>query len=279
MRKLLALVLILGLALGLAGCTTMRFAGQASVRGNRDVTVQTTYIDLGVDGDYAQSFRLEISGFSVQNATPRLMIDEQRAEELGTAVVVAIDDNLQEHINVSYMGNGVIRIRSDDRMRLFPSQLQITTGLPIDDLRIGGAWDVTVHCNRVENFRAQLSGSARGNFRLGEIDRLDLSGSGSARMNVQATANVASVTISGSGRVNLNGAAETADFRISGSGRVEAFDFPVDSAVANISGSGRVDITVAEELDARISGSGRVTYDGNPRISQHTSGSGRITSR
>jgi len=179
---------------------------------------------------------------------------------------------------VDVRGN-VISIRSDDRTRLFPSQLRIYTGLPIEDLRLGGAWRVDVRCTRVEDFTARLSGSARGDFRLGEVDRLDLTGSGSARMTVSAITQDTHVTLSGSGRVTLTGEAETAEFRISGSGRAEAFDFPVQSARVNISGSGRADVYVEEELDARVSGSGRVVFDGNPRISQHTSGSSRISTR
>lgn len=269
--KIIALILVLGSMLALGGCTTMRFAGHTTVRGSRNVSTQ----QVAVDGE--GSFRLEISGFSLQHASPLLTIDE-RLEEYANTIVISVDDNLHEHINVEVRGN-TIHIRADDRTRLFPSELRINTGLPIEELRIGGVWFLDMHCTRVENFSARLSGSARGDVRLGEVDRLELTGSGSSRMTVHAVAQDANVTISGSGRVTLTGEAETAEFRMSGSGRADAFAFATQSARVNVSGSGRAEVNVQEELDARVSGSGRVIYDGNPRMNQQISGSGRINAR
>jgi len=257
--------------LALSGCYSMSFGGHTTLRGNRAITSQT----VAVDGE--GSFALEIEGFSMQNFTPTLTVDERLGEYEGV-IVIRADDNLHEYITVDVRDNRIV-IRSQNRVRMIPSELHITTALPIDNLRLSGAWRAYVTCTRVENFTANCSGSTRGEFMLGELDRLDLNGSGSARFAVHATANDVRVNISGSGRVTLNGAAESADLRISGSGNVEAFDFPVQTARVNISGSGRVDIAVEQELDVDVSGSGRVTYDGDPHVRSRISGSGRITAR
>ncbi|MCL2194853.1 MAG: DUF2807 domain-containing protein [Oscillospiraceae bacterium] len=279
MKKILGLVLVAGLVLALGGCATMRFAGHTTVRGNREVTTQATYIDVAVGGAEGP-FSLEFRGFSIQNFTPVLIIDERLADELGAAVVVETDENLLEHIHVFYTGRGMISIRSDDNTRLFPSQLRISIGLPIDELRAGGAWQVTVNCTRVEDFRANLSGAARGEFQLGEVNRLELTGSGSSRLTVRADAEDARITLSGSARANLNGSTERMDLRVSGSGSMNAFGFAAQRVEVNVSGSGSADVYAAEEIDARASGSGRVTYAGDPTtMRQSTSGSARIRAR
>jgi len=272
MKKILGLVLVIGLAaVLLGGCNSLRIGGNVlAVRGDGNVIEHSTSVNI--DGGVS----LQVTGFSLVNPvqTPQLVIDET----LGNDIVITADENILEHIDVRITGS-TVRIESSGNTRLTPTQLTIETGLQVTNLRLSGAWRAYVTCTRVEDFTANFSGSTRGDFTLGEVNRLDLSGSGSARFTVYATANDARVNISGSGRATLTGAAETVDLRISGSGRVEAFDFLTQTARVNISGSGRVDIAVEEELDARVSGSGRVTYDGNPRISQSVSGSGRVNQR
>ncbi len=84
--------------------------------------------------------------------------------------------------------------------------------------------------------------------------------------------------VNGSGKFSIRGEARKQTIKISGSGNYEARNLISDVALVKISGSGKTELNVREELDVRISGSGNVLYRGNPKISQQISGSGKIRS-
>jgi hypothetical protein len=65
--------------------------------------------------------------------------------------------------------------------------------------------------------------------------------------------------------------------KISGSGDVKAFGFDAKKADITISGSGNVEVNVAESLEVVISGSGNILYKGSPAvINSQISGSGKL---
>ena len=108
-------------------------------------------------------------------------------------------------------------------------------------------------------------------------DDLDLSVSGSGKMEIETTSRDVEMSVSGSGKIIVAGSAKRAYSTISGSGRIKAEDLKADSYKVRISGSGSCEIYAVDEIDARISGSGSVYYRGNPpRVNSSTSGSGRI---
>jgi len=63
---------------------------------------------------------------------------------------------------------------------------------------------------------------------------------------------------------------------VNGSGDVFALNCPVKTAIVTVSGSGNIQLTASESLQATISGSGDVSYKGNPQITKSISGSGRL---
>jgi hypothetical protein len=105
---------------------------------------------------------------------------------------------------------------------------------------------------------------------------IDLSISGSGRMDLALDGRSVDSYISGSGNMYLEGIIDDFDHNTSGSGDVKAFDLETRKADINISGSGDVEITVTEYLDVKISGSGDVFYRGNPEVDAKISGSGRV---
>jgi len=144
-----------------------------------------------------------------------------------------------------------------------------------------GSWNsskVTVYVTMktVEALSVSGSGSIVGKNAIKSDDMdLDVSGSGSIEMDLNA-ANV-DISISGSGEVTLNGSGQRADVDISGSGEVKGEGFSVDVFEADISGSGTCYITANTEIDADISGSGSIYYKGNPdRVNSRSSGSGKV---
>jgi len=310
-RKIIACLLALGPAmLALGGC-----APGLAMRGNGNI-VERAFLLFPDDTD--ERFHLEIAGLNLQgiNLRTTIVIDEN----LERQVFITTDENIAEQISFQHSddpGGNTIAIRSNRARRLSPTELTITTGLPITSLTVGGSWHIEHNCSRVTDFTARVSGSARGAFNFDELEQLDMTISGSGRVSVQGEANAANLRISGSGRIEafglaaqtadlnisgsgrtelyvaeqlnatlsgsgraaVRGTADAANLRITGSGRVEAFELEAQTAEVTIGGSGRAELNVVEELNARVSGSGRVIYDGNPRISQQTSGSGRITAR
>ena len=99
---------------------------------------------------------------------------------------------------------------------------------------------------------------------------------GSGEIRARVAAEEVTSRISGSGSVRLAGTASVQDVSISGSGNHEAFDLRTNATSVTISGSGKAEVTVADELNVEISGSGRVYYRGNPTINSNISGSGRL---
>jgi len=138
--------------------------------------------------------------------------------------------------------------------------------------------DLTVHvtCPKLNGVSVSGSGKlyAKGKF---TTDELDLSVSGSGRMELDADASDTYASVSGSGRIYLKGSTGNIKVSVSGSGRINGEDFKARECKASISGSGSCEIYVEESLDVRISGSGSVYYGGNPdHVDSHTSGSGRV---
>ena len=107
-------------------------------------------------------------------------------------------------------------------------------------------------------------------------DDLDMSVSGSGDIKADLEMDNLEYSIAGSGNIRLTGNCTSQDIRISGSGRINSFGLLSEKTDISISGSGRCEVTVADELDVRISGSGSVFYRGNPSINSSISGSGRV---
>lgn len=120
------------------------------------------------------------------------------------------------------------------------------------------------------------AGSIQSQGSLVSASDLDLVVSGAGNITLSTEAQAVTSTISGAGDINLIGQATAHKATISGSGDLASFDFPVDTADITISGTGRADVTVSQDLTVEISGAGSVFYKGNPTINQTISGTGKV---
>jgi len=111
-----------------------------------------------------------------------------------------------------------------------------------------------------------------------QVNDLKLSSSGSGSINLTLiNANNIQSKVSGSGEITLNGIANKHELDISGSGKLKAYSLTTKISDINISGSGKAELTVTEQLIAKISGSGDVYYKGSPgTVNTSISGSGSI---
>lgn len=146
---------------------------------------------------------------------------------------------------------GVI-LRRHNQVRIYITNPELT------GIDISGSSYVEGRTNwKVNDFKADISGSGKLDITLLEADDVDSE-------------------ISGSGNMYLKGNSRTHSIEISGSGNVRAFDLATKEANAKISGSGNCELTVQNKLEARITGSGKVRYKGNPTISTKITGSGKV---
>lgn len=136
--------------------------------------------------------------------------------------------------------------------------------------------EVYITMANIEGLSVSSSGKIYGEnkFKTGNVD---LSVSGSGKIEASLDAEDMDLSISGSGKIELDGTASNIEASISGSGNVDAEDLRARAFKVHISGSGSCKIYAEESIDARVSGSGSVYYKGDPKnVNSSTSGSGRI---
>lgn len=111
-----------------------------------------------------------------------------------------------------------------------------------------------------------------------ELVSLRCSGSSDAFIRGPFNSDVLNVNVSGSGNVLIEGAAVNRfTLSVSGDGDLKAFSMVAVRADIDISGSGKTEITVTDELKVDISGSAVVYYKGSPSsVESSISGSGKL---
>ncbi len=112
------------------------------------------------------------------------------------------------------------------------------------------------------------------------ISKLSIDVNGSGKVNMQTSGDDVKIKISGSGSVTLNGAATNVDITMQGSGIFRGYGLQSINTRANIIGSGDIETTTMNILDATIHGSGDIFYKGNPEtVKQVIEGSGSLKKR
>lgn len=172
------------------------------------------------------------------------------------------ESNLMEYIETEVSGDH-LKISVKKGVNLQPSRnYPIKLVVPFEDL---------------EALTLTGSGHIKNSDEIRSRD-FKVSVTGSGNMNLNLVTETLSGSVTGSGDVKMRG--NTRDFKgtVTGSGDILAYDLKADIVDANVTGSGDIQITVKNELNARISGSGDISYKGNPeRQNFKTSGSGEVS--
>lgn len=137
---------------------------------------------------------------------------------------------------------------------------------------VGGIWDLrfTENVRNARDFTVYIT--------VPNIDEINLSGSSAIRSEGALILDALSITGSGSAAIDLAGTVDIQTIRISGSGTVRNFDFVSRVTTVTVSGSGDIEVTATETLDATVSGSGDIRYRGNPAsVDTRISGSGSVS--
>ena len=114
------------------------------------------------------------------------------------------------------------------------------------------------------------------NITVPQLNGLNNSGIGNINaQNINVAGNM-DIVNSGTAKITISGRAESLTVFNEGSGSFRGFDFMVNDATANNSGSGSIELFCNENLDATISGSGIIYFKGNPKVNVSISGSGQV---
>jgi len=151
---------------------------------------------------------------------------------------------------------------------------QIKDGMLIINSSIDAEYHIMM--KNIDGISVSGSGEVVGETPL-KSDALTLDVSGSGKMTMQLAVKMLNIDISGVGKIVLNGTADNVHIGISGSGKVDALDLKVADCTANISGMGKCNIDVTENLSTNISGMGTINYKMPPKnVRQDISGVGKI---
>jgi hypothetical protein len=150
------------------------------------------------------------------------------------------------------VSNGMLFIDSDDNSEIY------VTVKDIEKIEISGSGKI------------ETEGTLKAND-------LDLVISGIGDMEINTSAENVKALIGGKGKIELNGSANNLNAIISGSGKIEAGNFTAKNGDLIISGAGKCDVDVKENLSINISGVGSVNYNSEPlSITKNITGIGKI---
>lgn len=188
--------------------------------------------------------------------------------------VIEAESNLIPRIATLIKGTALEVTTKDDLRNHYPMKIFIHTP-DIHGVFLSGSGLINAEDIQTEFIEMGISGSGQIEFQ-GNADIFFASISGSGAGIIDVVADEVTGKISGSGFMQFYGEAGKAFFEISGSGEIRAYELPVDTCEADISGSGNMFVNVSELLKANISGSGSVYYMGNPVVDASISGSGSV---
>jgi hypothetical protein len=112
------------------------------------------------------------------------------------------------------------------------------------------------------------------------FELLELTGTGSFTTTNTLQSNTLTCRIDGTGSMTLRGKATEQVVQVYGTGEIHSFDLTASRCTVTLSGTGSVEVTATQRLDATLSGVGSIVYGGNPpELTQHINGDGTIRKR
>ena len=191
------------------------------------------------------------------------------------------DDNLLEEIETDLDGTFLeIELKNSVKCLNPTQEINIwVTMKEVKELAVSGSGNIVGETAfETDSLEMRVSGSGKiSNDNQIKADSLELRISGSGDVDLDVVSKTITTRISGSGNVALEGVTEIHEFQVSGSGELNAYDLDTQKSVLGVSGSGKAELKVSEELEINIAGSGNVKYKGAPeKVTQNVSGSGSV---
>lgn len=152
------------------------------------------------------------------------------------SVQVSGDDNIVPLIKTEIQGDRLVVQSTKPYRTKLP--LKVTVSMPVLTLvSLSGAAKLTVRGVAGDSLQVKLNGAAKATLE-GTIGKLELTGSGACD--------------------------------------VDAAELHAGSAMVEISGAGKADVSVVEKLMVKISGAGKVRYKGKPQVTKEIDGVGKV---
>jgi len=107
------------------------------------------------------------------------------------------------------------------------------------------------------------------------LSALAMEGSGGAMLKGLNGGDLA-LRIAGSGDIDASGHVASLGVLLNGSGDARLGTLQADTAKVRINGSGDVTVNAAQTLEASVYGNGDIRYRGNPKVSSHIYGNGTV---
>jgi len=202
------------------------------------------------------SHDFEVSNFNGVRISGGYVVNFEYSAE--PSVSVEMQENLFEHLRVQVRDN-ILHI---DSKKNFVTTLTNTPHINISAPNLNsldfrgavktGEWDKI----EAQHFTIKTSGSSDIVMSF-EVDQLD-------------------ITTAGSARLTLSGSAPVTKIKLSGSAKILALNLQTADIDIRASGSCSADIACSTKLNVVISGAGLVRYSGSPTVTQKISGSGKI---
>lgn len=150
----------------------------------------------------------------------------------------------------------------------------------IEGLKLTGSGDAEMQ-DPFYSDHFQLTQTGSGNSELIiECDRMKATLTGSGDALIQGTIGTLDLNQTGSGNCEILGFITELTSRQTGSGDFDGTMLKAQIADIILTGSGKAELTVEEELSAKISGSGDLIFKGNPRLGTIlATGSGKLINR
>lgn len=147
----------------------------------------------------------------------------------------------------------------------------------IEELKLTGSGDAEMQDPFYsDHFKLTQTGSGNSELII-ECDRMEATLSGSGDALIQGTIGTLDLNQTGSGNCEILGFITELTSRQTGSGDLDGTMLKAQIADIILTGSGKAELTVEEELSAKISGSGDLIFKGNPRLGTIlATGSGKL---
>ena len=163
----------------------------------------------------------------------------------------------------------------------FALTINITTP-NIEEMIIDGSGDVFIDQYAVSKLRLRSRGS--GDFVVSQpmtiSNQLDLDVEGSGDISIPSLdCQNLEMDVEGSGDIMVSGNSQDAVYYVDGSGDIFSFDMIAVTGTATNRGSGDIELTIMNQLDATITASGNILYKGTPNITEKVTGSGKLLNR
>ena len=117
-------------------------------------------------------------------------------------------------------------------------------------------------------------------FRISVPNLEGLSVSGAGRIDVKGLNNDKfEVDANGAPTITVAGTTKVIDVGSNGAGKIDTTKLHASRGVVDANGATRVDLDVADQLDATVNGPSTVTYKGDPTVNKTVHGPGKIEKR